>query len=382
MEITENLAVRDISPRVINGWSDINFEDDETTAADFFEAVRQAIFERANAAIISLNGNPPYNYYTALQRLAALPITQNTLSYEIFDIIESAIDVISDRFICGINDRSSEMIGYKYRGDLEDFPFVLRYKNFGINDDIAFFKRPNIMPTWNEMKSSGYAHRLMNAINAMTSMKIGFTRSVRDTVSGNKVIYMQRYESFEEYIEKIKEHLLTFCNSYENNKNTVVYTKELPYSSGYCGFRIRTHPKFGNPASTSCNLIGNSTFDLLSSVHPGGGTGADCLLRDVFVSLETYSDFNNSGSIKDSYVENIELVSLRNSSPLFCPHDRMIYVSEPRLNIISSFSPSVLPPDPNTFEEGEFCYQYGQRFRFNQYYDFGIPGGFRFRKDT
>ena len=143
-----------------------------------------------------------------------------------------------------------------------------------------------------------------------------------------------------------------------------------------------THPEFGNPASTSCNLIGNSTFDLLSSVHPGGGTGADCLLRDVFVSLETYSDFNNSGSIKDSYVENIELVSLRNSSPLFCPHDRMIYVSEPRLNIISSFSPSVLPPDPNTFEEGEFCYQYGQRFRFNQYYDFGIPGGFRFRKDT
>ena len=125
MEITENLAVRDISPRVINGWSDINFEDDETTAADFFEAVRQAIFERANAAIISLNGNPPYNYYTALQRLAALPITQNTLSYEIFDIIESAIDVISDRFICGINDRSSEMIGYKYRGDLEDFPFEI-----------------------------------------------------------------------------------------------------------------------------------------------------------------------------------------------------------------------------------------------------------------
>ena len=35
MEITGNLDVRDISPRVINGWSDINFEDDETTGADF-----------------------------------------------------------------------------------------------------------------------------------------------------------------------------------------------------------------------------------------------------------------------------------------------------------------------------------------------------------
>lgn len=382
MEITENLDVREISPRVINGWSDVRFEDDETTAADFFEAVRQAIFERANAVIISLNGNYPSTYYVALQRLAEYPITQNTLSYEIFNIIENAISVISYRFICGINDSSSEMIGYKYRGDLEDFPFVLKYANFGINDDIAFFKRPNMMPTWNEMKSSGYAYRLMSAINAMTSMKIGFTRSVRDTISGNKIRYMQRHESFEEYIERIKEHLLTFCKSYENNKNAGVYIKELPYSSGYCGFRIRTHPKSGNPASTVCNLIGKSTFDLLSSVHPGGSTGADCLLRDVFVSLETYSDFNNNGSIKDSYVENIEFLSLRSADPLFCPHNRMIYVSEPRLNIISSFSPSVLPPDPNTFEEGEFCYQYGQRFRFNQYYDFGIPGGFRFRKDT
>ena len=382
MEITENLDVRDISPRVINGWSDVRFEDEETTAADFFEAVRQAIFERANAAIISLNRNPSSNYYRALQKLSEYPIAQNTLRYEIFDIIEDAMGVISDRFICGVNDSSSEMIGYKYRGDLEDFPFVLRYENFGINDDMAFFKRPNIMPTWNEMKSSGYAYRLMNAINAMTSMKIGFTRSVRDTVSGNEIIYMQRYESFEEYIKKIKEHLSTFCESYENNKNCIVYIRELPYSSGYCGFRIRTHPELVNPASTVCNLIGNSTFELLSSVHPGGGTGADCLLRDVFVSLETYSDFNNNGSIKDSYVENIELVSLRNSSPLFCHHDSMIYVSEPRLNIVSSFSPSVLPPDPNTFDEGEFCYQYGQRFRFNQYYDFGIPGGFRFRKDA
>ena len=36
MEIDYMLDVREISPRIINGWSDVRFSDDESTSADFF----------------------------------------------------------------------------------------------------------------------------------------------------------------------------------------------------------------------------------------------------------------------------------------------------------------------------------------------------------
>ena len=121
MEINGNLDVREIAPRVIDGWSDVRFSDEETTSADFFEAVRQAILERANAVSTSISSGKypvntptfPWGEYGYIQTLARYPITQNTLSYEIFDIIENAISVISSYFICGIGDSSSEIIGYR-----------------------------------------------------------------------------------------------------------------------------------------------------------------------------------------------------------------------------------------------------------------------------
>ena len=62
MEINGNLDVREIAPRVIDGWSDVRFSDEETTSADFFEAVRQAILERANAVSTSISsGKYPVN---------------------------------------------------------------------------------------------------------------------------------------------------------------------------------------------------------------------------------------------------------------------------------------------------------------------------------
>ena len=102
MGITGNFDVREISPRVIDGWSDVRFEDEETTSADFFEAVRQAILERASAVIITsytwdLASTYDVLYY--VHKLSEYPITHNVLSYEIFDIIEKSIYSISKYFI-------------------------------------------------------------------------------------------------------------------------------------------------------------------------------------------------------------------------------------------------------------------------------------------
>ena len=91
MAITGNFDIRNISPRVIDGWSDVRFSDEETTSADFLEAVRQAILERASAVLIT-----SYNWYLAstyesfyyVHKLSEYPITHNVLSYEIFDLIE------------------------------------------------------------------------------------------------------------------------------------------------------------------------------------------------------------------------------------------------------------------------------------------------------
>ena len=386
MEINGNLDVREIAPRVIDGWSDVRFSDEETTSADFFEAVRQAILERANAVSTSISsGKYPVNTPTFswgkdgyIQTLARYPITQNTLSYEIFDIIENAIYEISSYFLCGIGDSSAEIIGYRYRENLDDFPFVMERNSFGINDDIAFFKRPNTMPTWNEMKSSGYAHRLMNAINAMTSMKIGYVYKQRNLDWGFS--FDAPWEGWDNFITLINaESHAKLRDKYENS----IVESNFPYSqydvNGFFGYRLITN--YGTMSAYSKIYYSKGLYELVSAIHPGMGIGADCLLRNVFVSFDTYSDFGNNTGVNDSYVENIEFLSLRSGDPLFCPHDRMIYAPDHAIYIIPSFSPSVLPPDPDTYK-GTVCYQYGQRYRFRQYYDFGIPGGFRFRKDT
>ena len=365
MEITGNLDVRDISPRVINGWSDISFEDDETTAADFFEAVRQAIIERACACGISVGGHE----YFDIKKLSEYTITQNTLSYEIFEIIEKAIYEISPYFLCGIDDISSSVIGYKYREDLRDFPFVLGDGIFGINDDIAFFKRPSIMPTWNEMKSSGYAYRLMNAINAMTSMTVGLTRKTRNTIVFR---HFSRSMEWNDFVKHINEEIHDkFIDSYlgEPDKVNVYYygTRVIEYVlCEYYDFKY-VSAYFDNE-------------EVFSAFHPGAGIGADCMLRYVFATGWKGKDYIDSHGNKHIYINDVELISIKKIDPVFCPHDRMIYSPEPCLEIASSFSPSVFPPD-STGKKVDY-YHYAQEFSFFQYYDFGIPGGFRFRKDT
>ena len=366
MEIIENLDVREISPRVINGWSDVRFEDDETTAADFFEAVRQAIIERACACRISVYGHE----YSNIKKLSEYPITQNTLSYEIFDIVEKAIYDISSYFICGIDDSSSSVIGYKYREDLRDFPFVLGNGICGINDDMAFFKRPSIMPTWNEMKSSGYAYRLMNAINAMTSMKAGLTRKIRNT---RLILGLYRNDmEWNDFVKCINDEIHDkFIDSYlgEPDKLNVYYyeTRVIGYNISYYYGQKRVSAYFNNE-------------EIFSSYHPGAGIGADCMLRSVFATGWKGKDFIDPYGNKHTYINDIELISKKNVAPVFCPHNRMIYSPEPCLEIASSFSPSVFPPD-STGKPGN-RYYYEQEFSLFQYYDFGIPGGFRFRKDT
>ena len=378
MDITGKLDVRDISPRVINGWSDVRFEDDETTSADFFEAVKQAIIERASAIAIFVRP-ANVNVWSSVRILAGYPITQNTLSYEIFDIIEKAIYNISSYFLCGIDDISSSVIGYKYRDDLKDFPFVLEEGNFGVNDDISFFKRPNTMPTWSELKSCGYAYRLVNAINAMTSMKILKVKKIR---------YIEYGRYFESYNYKIDwPHFVELLNK-EYHKNIIEEYLDVPeendrtddygYESNTVGYRLKMY--FIPPHMEDSYLKESYSYfplsfkEVFSAIHPGSGIGADCMLRDVFA---TYYEDEGDGS----YTENIEFISRKKIDPVFCPHDRMIYSPEPHLEINPTFSPSVLPPGPHEAGYSK-PYYYLQRFRFNQYYDFGIPGGFRFRKDT
>ena len=192
MEIDYMLDVREISPRIINGWSDVRFSDDESTSADFFEAVKQAIAERACAVLASqfaYNGIDtlldPTQKLPYCHRLMSYPVTENTLRYEIIELIENAIYEISPFFLCGIGDASAGRIRYPYRNSYDDFPFFLGKDKFGINDDIAFFRHPNIMATWPEMRSCGYAYRLMNAISAMTSLRIYRTRKIRSTRYGD-----------------------------------------------------------------------------------------------------------------------------------------------------------------------------------------------------
>ena len=347
MEINGNLDVREIAPRVIDGWSDVRFSDEETTSADFFEAVRQAILERANAVSTSISsGKYPVNTptfswgkYGYIQTLARYPITQNTLSYEIFDIIENAIYEISSYFLCGIGDSSAEIIGYRYRENLDDFPFVMERNSFGINDDIAFFKRPNTMPTWNEMKSSGYAHRLMNAINAMTSMKIGYVYKHRNLDWGFS--FDAPWEGWDNFITLINaESHAKLRDKYENS----IVDSNFPYSqydvNGFFGYRLITN--YGTMSAYSKIYYSKGLYELVSAIHPGCGIGADCLLRNVFVSFDTYRDFRNDTGVNDSYVENIEFISRKKIDPVFCPHDRMIYSPEPHLEINPTFSPSIL----------------------------------------
>ena len=384
MAITGNLDVRDISPRVINGWSDVRFENEETTAADFFEAVRQAILERASAVIItSYNWDLASTYYFLyyVHKLSEYPITQNTLSYEIFDIIENAIYEISPYFLCGIGDSSSELIGYKYRDDLGDFPFSLTKDNFGRKDDLAFFRRPSEMPTWIEMKSSGYAYRLMNAINAMTSMKIIYVRRSRKIRNSGRNLHFSG--SWDEYIGYInKENYNNMTNYYLSNPDNNFF--RYYYTSTYIGYDFYTSSKddyygyhrYAYPYVPDYNPDG--FLEVFINEHPGCGIGADCNLRTVFATYETDSDNLDHNGKNCSYVENLNLISNVNLSPIFCHHDKMIYSPDPLIEF-SSFSPSVLPPEDSVNAP---AYKYGQRFRFNQYYDFGIPGGFRFRKDT
>ena len=365
MEITENLDVRDISPRVINGWSDISFEDDETTSADFLEAVRQAIIERACACGITAGGDE----YFKTEKLSEYPITKNTLSYEIFDIIENAIYEISPYFLCGIDDSSSSAIGYKYRDDLKDFPFYLTKDNLGRKDDLAFFRRPSIMPTWNEMKSSGYAYRLMNAINAMTSMRVGLTRKIRYTGSER---HFSRSMKWDDFVKCINDEIHDkFIDSYLGEPSKIdvyYYERRIIYYTlcEYYGFKY-VSAYFGNE-------------EIFSSLHPGNGIGADCMLRSVFATGWKGKDYIDSHGNKHTYINDIELISKKNVTPVFGPHNRMIYSPEPCLEIASSFSPSVFPPD-STGKPVDY-YHYAQEFSLFQYYDFGIPGGFRFRKDT
>ena len=365
MEITENLDVRDISPRVINGWSDISFEDDETTSADFFEAVRQAIIERACVCGVSEGSHE----YFSIKKLSEYPITQNTLSYGIFDIVEKAIYDISSYFICGIDDSSSSVIGYKYRDDLRDFPFVLGDGIFGINDDIAFFKRPSIMPTWNEMKSSGYAYRLMNAINAMTSRKVGLTRKMR---APRLWPSFSRSMEWNDFVKDINDEIHDkFIDSYLGEPKKI---SAYRYETRIIEYTLCEYYGFKHVSSYFNNE------ELFSSYHPGAGIGADCMLRSVFATGWKGKDYIDSHGHKHTYINDIELISKKNVAPVFCPHDRMIYSPEPCLEIASSFSPSVFPPD-STGKKVDY-YHYVQEFSLFQYYDFGIPGGFRFRKDT
>ena len=367
MAITGNFDIRNISPRVINGWSDVSFEDDETTSADFFEAVKQAIIERASAIAIFVR---PVNVWANVRRLAEYPITQNTLSYEIFDIVEKAIYDISSYFLCGIDDSSSSVIGYKYRDDLEDFPFVLEEGNFGVNDEISFFKRPNIMPTWNEMRSSGYAHRLINAINAMTSMKILLVKKIRYIKCVKYFREFSHVVDWSYFVELLnKEYHKNIIEEYLAVTETDYVTDDYRYESNTAGYRLQ----HVSPYKESLSYFPLSFEEVFSAIHPGAGIGADCMLRDVFATYEAKRD--------GSYVENIEFISRKKIDPVFCPHDRMIYSPEPHLEINPTFSPSILPPEPPNDGYSK-PYYYLQRFRFNQYYDFGIPGGFRFRKDT
>ena len=388
MGITGNFDVRKISPRVIDGWSDVRFSDEETTSADFLEAVRQAILERASAVLItSYNWDlgstlgPTYGTFYYVHKLLEYPITHNVLSYEIFDLIEKSIYSISKYFICGIGDSSSELIGYNYRDDLGDFPFSLTENNFGRKDDLAFFRRPSEMPTWIEMKSSGYAYRLMNAINAMTSMKIIYVRRPRILRISNRNLSLSgSWDEFVGYINKYNYNYM--INYYLSNTNTSFY--RYYYTSNYIGYDFYSSPehdyygyyRYAYPYKQDRNP--DRFLEVFITEHPGCGIGANCNLRSVFATYETDSDNLDHSGEKCSYVENLNLISNVNLNPIFCHYDKMIYSPDPLIEF-SSFSPSVLPPEDAVNVP---AYKYGQRFRFYQYYDFGIPGGFRFRKDT
>ena len=384
MGITGNFDVRKISPRVIDGWSDVRFSDEETTSADFLEAVRQAILERASAVLItSYNWDlaSTYESFYYVHKLSEYPITHNVLSYEIFDLIEKSIYSISKYFICGIGDSSSELIGYNYRDDLGDFPFSLTENNFGRKDDLAFFRRPSEMPTWIEMKSSGYAYRLMNAINAMTSMKIIYVRRSRILRISNRNLSLSgSWDEFVGYINKYNYNYM--INYYLSNTDPFFY--RYYYTSNYIGYDFYSssnddhysYYRYAYPYKQDHNPDG--FLEVFINEHPGCGIGANCNLRSVFATYETDSDNLDHSGKKCSYVENLNLISNVNLKPIFCHYDKMIYSPDPLIEF-SSFSPSVLPPEDAVNVP---AYKYGQRFRFYQYYDFGIPGGFRFRKDT
>lgn len=380
MEI-DSLKEFESYPRTIDGWHDVRFVDDESTAADFFEAVKQAICERLCAVLMSID-----NYFTVKQdytnkrkfpkclSLIMYPVTQNTLRYELLELIEEAIYEIAPYFICGIGDHSSCHIGYNYKKDYTDFPFFLGKDKFGVNDDIAFFKRPNVMCTWKQMRECGYAYRLMNAINAMTSIKITRCRYLF-TSRGEIYSFDSEFKNMEKFIGDLNyyQHRV-FVFSFEHEK---YFDGDYVYGIQFYGYRIITNYKSRKVYSVVYPYTANEIY---KCVHPGNGIGANCMLRGVNIHLDTYPDIKNSTDIKDTYVEKVPFISTSQQEPMFCPYKNEIVSNERHFSVIPTFSPKVLPPEPDTV--GTVCYQYGQRYLFNQWFDFGIEGGFRFRSGS
>ena len=381
MEI-DSLKELESYPRTISGWHDVRFVDDESTAADFFEAVKQAICERLCAVLMSID-----NYFTVKQdytnkgefqkclSLIMYPVTQNTLRYELIELIEEAIYEIAPYFLCGVGDHSSGHIGYYYKKDYTDFPFFLGKDKFGVNDDIAFFKRPNVMCTWKQMRECGYAYRLMNAINAMTSLKITRCR-LAFTSKGHNYSFSGEYKNMEKFLKDINnsQHKV-FVSIFEYKGYSV--NVEYVYGMQFFGYRIITNNKGQKAYSIIYPYTANEIYKCF---HPGNGIGANCILRGVNIHLDTYSDIKNDTGIKDTYVENIPFISTTPQEPMFCPYKNEIVSNEIHFTVLPEFSPSVLPPEPD--QAGTVCYQYGQRYLFNQWFDFGIEGGFRFRSGS
>ena len=383
MEI-DSLKELESYPRTISGWHDVRFVDDESTAADFFEAVKQAICERLCAVLVSIdnyfNVKPNYNdkiKFPKCRSLIMYPITQNTLRYELLELIEEAVYEIAPYFLCGVGDHSSGYIGYHYKKDYTDFPFFLGKDKFGVNDDIAFFKRPNVMCTWKHMRDCGYAYRLMNAINAMTSLKVSKLRRIRSSRDFlGSYDFIADYVDMETFFDDIdKKQHQKFIN--ELNYSDKITNEDYVYGVQFYGYRVITNYGKYKIWSTCYPYTAN---EIVRCWHPGNGIGANCILRGVNIHLDTYPDIKNITEIKDTYVEKIPFISTSQQEPIFCPYKNEIVSNESHFSVIPTFSPKVLPPEPDT--AGTVCYQYGQRYLFNQWFDFGIEGGFRFRSGS
>lgn len=377
----DELNINEGLPRTINGWSEVSLTDDEYSPAKFFDAVKQAIYER-----ICCVGFPGYGY-KFIEDFIKYPISRNTIKYELFELIENVMYYIAQYFICGIGDSSYSSVGYKYKKDYSDFPFFLGKDKFGVNDDIAFFKRPGYMCTWNQILDSGYAYRLMNAINAMTSLCTErYIRKVAWIRNYGYIYGTGTYESIDKLI---------------NEANRVLQLKEpdvwgdYPYpfdynASDYVYIGIRIRSKYSYNGSIQYYQYGyiedndSKLCSILKSTHPGNRIQANCIFRGFGNSINTYPDILKDNHapgyyVKDSYVEQYPFVSILPQEPLFCPYGKTISLEKSHI-VFNQFSPKLLPFFPD--EDGTLCFQYGQRHIFTQWYDFGIEGGFRFRSGS